>query len=680
MSAFRSLFRSLPARAASLPAWRNRVPLLCLVLMLSVDCTAELDAVDILRAPRCPDTPAADATHRQYAITGLTFPTSTDDFGEDINGDGKLDNLFGVYLSWGGQPGAFPSLDGESIEDLVNRQLWQERRGVLLMDVWAPIQRPGCVNVRLQQADSAPDAKSARWKVAAGSPKADLLAFGTHQAFATIPYSKMDASNAVAVDLFFPLETTAHHFRLHGARIVFETDEDGYRSGVIRGVVAKNYFEESIWPIWAQEMTESIHKYSYRINSDTDQNIAKFREYLEAIESQPLGKEKCKEAANCCFPANDTCYIYPKQLKENYNTTIMLDIAAFDAQGQWQLVRGPQTRPPDSASAAIGFYAEPVSFDSSCQARTFCPVDGPVPGTSYQGGWAQRSSDVWLMTAAGQAWHHDGLAFDRRASDLCESGATCSFGPAFYGTASDDIWVGGLTPGASLPAQLRHWDGGRWTSPALPNLGELEISAIYGIGPQNIWMTATHPKAARSIIMHYNGHSWESSDYSADLRSIWLSSSGSGWAGGLNGNLLQRIDGQWQAADLNRVKGVFGHNIRALVGNRDDNVWAFTGEQGSPLGRCWHFNGQEWRLAAPRGCEAPQRGYLTAWMDASGVIWAGGEKGLLRRYDPRRDMRFVDVPHAAGDSDIRVLFGSKEDGAVWAIAGSSSDVLMRYQP
>lgn len=675
--------------APSLPVRGPRSPLLGLFAAGTLLACSEAEYQVVAPAPECELSSQAEL--RQYAIYEYQWPTKREDLltgtmeplAEDMDGDGKADNQFGDYFAYGPFPGTVIGLPSGSLPDLSNRQT-RQGRGTLLLDVWASAAHSGCARLNLRRAAAERAASTIR--LDGGSTLRDepgglvtsLRASGTQDHAATVPYSKMTAAEARVLDLYIPLVTSTHLIRLYGARVTARQIGDQELTGTIHGVLRLQDVDEAVPPVWARELTTLARPFL---------SIPEVRMRMAALENTEYGKKKCALlSTECCHTLQPGCTIYPEELRQYFANGYAPDLDAFDASGAWQLTphaSGGAAERLDSLSVAVGFRAVRIRHEASCPPGRFCTLPGPEGLRSEEritAGWAARSSDLWVVTDAGRAFHYDGISWVEGPEELNQEGSTF-VGTSMWGSHSDDIWAGMNQSSDRSQAILRHWDGGHWRPVALDAglPADAAVYAIHGTAADDVWAAVSYSgeTGSNSAVVHFDGSRWQVSYGAAPktVTALYSPKRGELWAAGYDYLWLQFRAGAW--SDTTSVSGI-GTNVLALTGTGAGDVWAVTGGGMGTFGSCAHFDGQTWLPRSVATCEVQGQGYRTAWTDTQGVLWTGGEKGLLRRYDPTRDPGFVDIPHDAGQANLKTLFGVPEEGAVWAI--TSEGKLLRYQP
>lgn len=652
------------------PTWLTTMPLI--FALTGGACSADTVYDQLARRPQC----QATGPHRKYVVSELLLPSPQDGIAEDFDGDGKSENALGRILVDSRIQFLGDKQYARSIIELVNEQL-AAGRGEILLDVQASEERPDCAEIALYNAAPARDSPG-RYQIALGSEPTALRAHGTQQEVKSIAYSRLTAEDARTFDLYLPLTATTHHLRLYGVRVTVTRAKDGWIEGTLHGALRSRDLEQNLWPIWAREQTASIHRLADagkgQLSKEAQQELA-----LRENEDNEVSRKKCEVPKDCCKQSPSECFLLPEEVRLYYtghNNLPRPDLKLFGSEGQWRPSPGAGPEQRDSYSLGIRFRARPADFDFACPRGTFCRQ--PIPSQDpILAGWAGRSSDLWVLTDGCHAWHHDGLVWTDSPLGSCSSGDHKLVG-AIWGARGDDVWAA-LTPGIGF---LR-WNGGHWWNNAQLNSPNKVIWSIQGTAADDIWALGATGKSldATALLFRYQGPSSEVAWHGSwpamgNLITLLSLKPEVAYAAGYGGNLYSFQDDRWARVNMAAVLAV---NLLALAGNSPDNVWAFSGGSKVAAGSCIHYDGSSWTRPPEPFCDAPDSGYVSAWMDDKGVVWAGGEHGLLRVYDPARDERFRDVPHEGGrEARIDKIFGVRGEGARWAV--TSDGKLLRYQP
>lgn len=247
-----------------------------------------------------------------------------------------------------------------------------------------------------------------------------------------------------------------------------------------------------------------------------------------------------------------------------------------------------------------------------------------IPGAFLLAISAPAQKDVWVVGSRGALDHERTLIlhFDGETFRIVPS-------PSPYLTsdlrdvvafAPNDVWAVGTgvtmrEPHYRYTPTVLHYDGARWRQVAVPSVRTgfgLEVHAIAGTGPDDIWLVGT-----------------------ANVRDS------AGWVG-----LIEHYDGrQW------RIVPTPPSEFFTLTAIAPGDVWAAGSSAPTyrPNRPVAHWNGRRWRLVK----DAAQDGWATTARDssASGAsnIWIVGDQAagpFVERFDGRR---FTRVPVPAGD-------------------------------
>jgi len=178
---------------------------------------------------------------------------------------------------------------------------------------------------------------------------------------------------------------------------------------------------------------------------------------------------------------------------------------------------------------------------------------------------------------------------------------------AIWGTASNDIWVGGYA------GQLVHFNGSSWQEYFLPD--SVFVNHIDGLGITKVY--AEGLSLANSILRttyyEWNGVSWSRIESQLDtappplIGGVFTFTNGD-MLTARNENVLRRISGgNWQII-FNNPQAHFGV-IKAFGGS---NVFAM-GDDNNANELVYHYNGQNWSRIT--GINNPGGNVIRAWTD-----------------------------------------------------------------
>lgn len=175
-------------------------------------------------------------------------------------------------------------------------------------------------------------------------------------------------------------------------------------------------------------------------------------------------------------------------------------------------------------------------------------VTAPLPGAARGGGLlsvsARASNDVW-----GVGW-----------AEITDSETPTPGKP------------GGTTVVSHFEALVEHWDGTAWHQMAVPDAADVNLSSVTVLGPRDVWLGG-YTGDDQPLMLHYNGHRWESSALPAtglygEVYQVGTDGDGALWATGRalltpddrgHALVLRRVDGAWRQvpvpADNGRLYG-----------------------------------------------------------------------------------------------------------------------------
>lgn len=639
-------------------------------LLCTTGCMAQVDNERTEAVAKC----EPEGQHLRYVLTEYLDPGVLK---ADLDGDGKPENwIIGLLLL-----GPTKIIEVADLKlgayDVVNSRLASGRGGYLL-DVQAPEDRPGCAAVTLYRAAER-ESSGEPWKVALGSPVARLRGWGTHSELRTILTPLLTAEDQATTDLYLPLAQTGHLMRLHGAQLSLRRVSPAAINAELFGVIRASDVDASMWGVLARETTRLI---PWGVNLLGEERVrARIGSWLASLEAAGRKARIAKPDAYNCQRDLRRCVVLPAELKEYYADSYRPDLHMYDDAGVWHPDPEPTSSVKDSFSIGFAFQAKLGSFEQPCPSGQFCTQSVELAANEgLLAGWATRQSELWLLTDRCRALLHDGMRWTPYVLPDCqsclESGEPLR-GGAIFGAQYDEVWAS-VAPGRGW----LWWDGVRWRNPLPTGCSDRVVLSIHGSDVRNIWALAaedTRNESSRSI-WRYNGSGfldWQRVWPSLPNRQVILSlEPNAALMGGYGSGLTQMVLG----ANLQPIDSESPvPNTLGLAGNTPQNVWALTGGSGSQMGACFRLREDKLQKVTGIGCEVTGTSYLSAWMDRRGILWASGEKGLLRRYDTRGTAPWQDIPHDAGpQARISRVFGAAEDGAVWALV--EDHTLLRYQP
>jgi len=296
---------------------------------------------------------------------------------------------------------------------------------------------------------------------------------------------------------------------------------------------------------------------------------------------------------------------------------------------------------------AVGAKGSVIHWDGATWAST--PID---TNYSLQSVYGTGPNDVWIVSTASLIHRSTGFA-NGTATFVAETPlyenpqfpTTAAPLLAVWATAPGDVWISGkyrASKGALFETswRTRPGDGGvAWT--AVSAFGNTNITyAIWGSGPNDVWMVGAKGATGTSFASHTNGVSatdggmpvWTEVDTAtfSVLRSIHGTASNDVWAVGHTGTIRHYTGGPtWEIVD-----SPTSHNLRGVWAAAADDVWA-VGENGTVL----HYDGKEWKpstVAMPKG---DTRHLYAVWGSGPSDVWAVGDGIVLHYAGPKPGTR-----------------------------------------
>lgn len=200
----------------------------------------------------------------------------------------------------------------------------------------------------------------------------------------------------------------------------------------------------------------------------------------------------------------------------------------------------------------------------------------------------------------------------------------------------EDVWAVG-SQGDSLNTRtlVEHFDGDAWSVASSPNpssyfdafkdVSGASTSDVWAVG----WQVESQGAAAETLIAHWDGHAWSTTDsIPGALRGVLALSANDAYAvgGSPNGPLILHWDGvAWSTANL--PDGIPAlTQLTSISGSSSDDLWA-VGPPGLPGlnlddSLTLHWNGTNWSVAeSPPGLNKPTLEDVSA---APEGVWAVG--------------------------------------------------------
>jgi hypothetical protein len=232
-----------------------------------------------------------------------------------------------------------------------------------------------------------------------------------------------------------------------------------------------------------------------------------------------------------------------------------------------------------------------------------------------------------------------------------------------WASSPRDVWIVGHND--QNRGLMWHYDGTNWTDVKLSTTqggniqGPIDLSAIYGFGPDNIFAVGKriydNPKPPpnfldSSLIIHFDGRQWREMrvENGRFLRAIWGSSPSQLWVGGVTTTVFQYDGASWKRDSLPVVVQSDGFFVmEAFEGTPSGDVFAIGNTHHNSTATTIHyfFTRRENRwvvvdsfFVAPGRIESSW-GRQDLWVSPSGVLYSCGA-GVHRWNGSRWELLF----------------------------------------
>jgi hypothetical protein len=170
----------------------------------------------------------------------------------------------------------------------------------------------------------------------------------------------------------------------------------------------------------------------------------------------------------------------------------------------------------------------------------------PTPNVTYLYGiTALAPDDAWAVSPYGKIVHWNGSSWSLMTLPNVP-GMQIS---AISGSGPDDVWIVGNRYGAKLPADsigshtlTEHWDGSRWSVVTSPNPSHARngLDGVLSLSPTDAWAVGyAKSRLTSQLTMHWDGTRWTTvptptrpGRYTAELDSVGSDGQGGVWAVG----------------------------------------------------------------------------------------------------------------------------------------------------
>jgi len=197
--------------------------------------------------------------------------------------------------------------------------------------------------------------------------------------------------------------------------------------------------------------------------------------------------------------------------------------------------------------------------------------------------WHVADNNIWL--AAGSIYHWDGEI--AQLSYLRNIGTNETVEKLWYNSQNNIYGIGN-------EGLIVHYNGSSWQKQESGT--NVNLTDIWGSGPGNIWVCGHETSQFASVLLHYDGNSWNtiwrtgmnSPPYSTFtlLHSLWFSNGDSLWIVG--DSLYSQSQTNFSSIQVWNVP--FQYFQFAIRGSAYNNIFV-AGDHGM----LWHYNGANWR-------------------------------------------------------------------------------------
>jgi hypothetical protein len=319
---------------------------------------ADLSAPDLAEPPLPPCSDRDGGVERQFAVDQVVVPsTNPEEFGIDLNGDGKIDNRMGhIMISF--------SLNSIPVQPPLDSAITSGSDVMLLA---ACSDDPTLTSDPMAVTREAPGVAGKMWMIDLAGPIARFDGALSSSMFV----SSTGADTLMALQL--PFGATPVPTLLHGARIRYSYAGGSLTGGQIDGAILKTDFDQNVVPQIARNLTTAMMAggmAAANINSifdtgGTDDGSGCLTKTNCPGNYPPTGQPACKnpafglhagQCADQCDNVIDTCEVSTCPVLKN---VIQPDVQMFQG-GVYS--PNPANTTKDSISVGVGFTAKPATF------------------------------------------------------------------------------------------------------------------------------------------------------------------------------------------------------------------------------------------------------------------------------------------------------------------------------
>ncbi|HET6349276.1 MAG TPA: hypothetical protein VFH88_09365 [Candidatus Krumholzibacteria bacterium] len=270
----------------------------------------------------------------------------------------------------------------------------------------------------------------------------------------------------------------------------------------------------------------------------------------------------------------------------------------------WTAIPGPPSLQlmriwgTDGANMYVGATDSLYHFDGATWTNTGIYVRDSVWGI-----WGSSRNDVWVTDGTNWPWHYDGSKWANLYPYVNYPFTN------FWGLGPDDLY------GVGTDGFVAHYDGTSWSS---QNLGDYFLRTQWGTAHDDIWVGGFPQRGfGGGTLFHYDGVDWTPSGefLGSGLRDIWSNRNGSrAIAVSVYGRILRKENNTWRSDG-----DVTTQQLNAVWGAPTGEAFAV-----GNAGTCLKFNGQSW---VPVTIGTPASLY-DVWGSSSSDLYVGGENDL----------------------------------------------------
>jgi hypothetical protein len=259
--------------------------------------------------------------------------------------------------------------------------------------------------------------------------------------------------------------------------------------------------------------------------------------------------------------------------------------------------------------------------------------------------YAVDNNNVFAVNSRGDIFRFDGVTWSRSA----QGGSYSTTFTAVHGTSATSVIAVGTG------GKIVQWNGTAWTAMTSGTTRDLN----------DIWMesaTSAVAVGAGGTALRLTGSTWAATTTGSaeQLNAVWFAGANTWFAVGTNGELLRWISGTWT-----RMASPTNVNLRDVFGNAANDVYA-VGEVGTVL----RWNGGAWTIVNSNGIGSDL--YTITGTNAGGArLFIGGDRVALQLVNGMLDQTVADAPYV-----VQFLSSSVDaNGVLWM--GGERGIMLR---